>query len=365
VTVTAAGYEGELRVDGERVAALPLTTFTMCPGLRVVEAVASGRAVWSAVLDTEETDLVLDLAPRPSAVLVGAEWPATWAATLSAWSQRQRIAPPPGADLTRREAWTAVPLPGGTDLAVGVIPRAGVAGADRVVLYGPTLQEIEDPASPPPPAKPRWSRASLEVVLVDGGPGSVVVTAVSPGGPAATAGLLPGDRIVAISGRTVASAEAAREAIATAAIGAKLEIDVASPERTVRKVDCTTSLAPVFASFRGGGFSPVVLAAWASVDAAAGGTDALLALANLAVLLERSGRSEDAQPLWRRVRALGGGALQARASYAVGVGLQSAGKGAEAVEAFRQARSAALGRGDAVLAAAAGDRLADLGVASR
>jgi hypothetical protein len=99
------------------------------------------------------------------------------------------------------------------------------------------------------------------------------------------------------------------------------------------------------------------------VDAAAGGPDGAAALANLASLLERAGRNAAALDAWRRVRAVGAGALAARAAYAVGAGLQAEGTRAEASEAFGQARTGGAASGDVALAAAAGDRLADLGVA--
>jgi tetratricopeptide (TPR) repeat protein len=89
------------------------------------------------------------------------------------------------------------------------------------------------------------------------------------------------------------------------------------------------------------------------------------ALANLAILLEGSGREATALEAWRRARAIGGGALAARAAYALGAGLQADGKRVEAIEAFGQARSEGLLGGDPALAAAAIDRLADLGVAPR
>ena len=76
-------------------------------------------------------------------------------------------------------------------------------------------------------------------------------------------------------------------------------------------------------------------------------------------------RAASALEAWRGVRAIGGGALAARAFYALGAGLQADGKRAEAIDAFGQARTEASLNGDAALAAAASDRLADLGVAPR
>ncbi len=365
VTVTGADYEGELRVDHERVASLPLTSFTMCPGQRAIEVIAAGRVVWSAELSTEESDLALDLAPRPSAALVGASWPKSWAATTAAWSLHGRVNPPEAADLTTREGWGAVSLPPGTDLAAAVIAGTGVAGVERIVLYSPALHEVEDRMSPPATAVLRWIVAAVGAVLVDSREGAVLLAATSPAGPAARAGLLPGDRLVAVAGRPVSTAASAGTAIAASRIGETLVLEVASPSGPVRTVECATSPGPLPAPLPGEDASRVVRAAWAQVDAAAGGPGAAQALFNLAILLENSGREAAALDAWRRVRELGRGALAARAAYALGAGLQAEGKRVEAIEAFGQARSAAALNSDPALAAAASDRLADLGVAPR
>jgi hypothetical protein len=364
VTATGAAYEGELRVDGERTASLPLTTFAMCPGLRTIEVVASGRVVWSGSLIAEDSDLTLDLTPRPNAVLVGAAWPKSWDVATAAWSLRGRFDPPAGASLSTREGWQRIPLPPGTDLAVGVVPGAGVAGDERVVLYGTALQELEEPASPPRPSAPRWMMGSLGVVPVDDGSGSVVFASISPSGPAASAGLLPGDRVIAVGGRGVANAAAARETIATLDVSAKVVLDVASPGGAARKIECQVSAEPRLAATKDE-TSRALRAAWASVAAAAGGSDATAALANLALLLERAGRESAARDVWRRVRGAGDSGLTARAAYALGAGLEGSGKRDEAIAAFTEAKSEAASNADPALAAAAVDRLADLGVAPR
>ncbi len=365
VAVTGASYEGDLSVDGARIASLPLTSFSMCPGVREIEVRASGRVVWSGAVDAPEADLTIDLTPRPGAALVGAEWPKAWDAALASWSQRGRLGLPAGADLAATSGWSSVTLPNGTDLAVGVIPSGGVAGDDRVVLYSPALQRVEDRASAPAASHPRWSEGSLGAAMADGPGGTVLVASVAPGGPAARAGLLPGDRIVTISGRPAASTASARDSIAAAAPPAKVLLEIAPPAGPARRVECETSAAPAAPRSDGESDSPIVRAAWASADAAANGPESAFALAALASLLERAGRDAAALDAWRRARAIGGGALTARAAYAWGAGLQARGNSAEAIEAFTQARSGATASGDAALAAAAADRLADLGVAPR
>lgn len=365
VAATGAAYEGELRVDGARVASLPLSAFDVCPGSRTIEVVASGRVVWAGSLSADAIEPTIDLSPRPNAVLVGTEWPGSWSAVRAGWSVMATLPAPDGADLTTREGWSRVALPAGTDLAVGVIPRAGIAGDERIVLYGPLLQQVEERAAPPDATRPVWREATLGADFAEDRAGRVLVVSVVTGGPAAGAGLLPGDRIVAIAGQAVTDALAARDVIAKSEVGAPLALSVEPPSGPTRRVTCTTASRPLPAPPAGDKASPVLRAAWAAVDAAAGGADAAVALANLASLLDRAGRDEAALTAWRRVRALGGTGVAARAAYAVGVGLQSAGKSGDAIESFRQAGTEASAAGDLALAAAAADRLADLGVAPR
>ena len=364
VTVTGATYSGELRVDGERVAALPLTSFTTCPGDRKIEAVTSGRVVWSGRIAAEEADTALDLAPRPNVALAGSHVPAAWTAIEAGGSVGSPLPLPKGVDLMTSEGWQGVALPQGTDLALGVIPGQGVAGDERVVLYSPALQEVEAPVSPPSAKRPSWRRATIGAVLVDDASGSVMIASVAPGGAAAKAGLGAGDRLVSIAGRAASKAVAAHDTIEKAGPNTALALIVASPGGAPRKVDCLTSEEMRLAVLAHDD-SRVLAAAWASVDVAVGGPGAGVALASLATWLDQAGRDAAALAAWERVRQLGVDALAARAAYAVGAGRQAQGKRSEAVEAFGQARALATARGDVATAAAAGDRLADLGVAGR
>jgi hypothetical protein len=362
VTAAGAQYPGELRIDGERVASLPLTSFSMCPGVRSLEVAAAGRVVWSGTITTEESDVTLDFTPRPNVVLVGSAWPKSWDDVLSVWSRKDRIDAPAGVDLFSREGWESIPLPPGTDVALGVVSHAGVGGGDRTVLYSPALREVEDRAAPPTLASPAWVATTIGIVPVDGPAGAVIVGSVSPQGPAGKAGLLAGDRVLSIGGRSVASAAAARGVITGLGNKVPVALEVASPALPPRKIEC---LPETVLSIRDDGGSRAVRAAWASVDAAAGGADGPLALFQLAMLLESAGQDAAALAAWRGVRAAGSGALSARAWYAEGTGLQAAGKRPEAIEAFKRAKTEGLAIGDPTLVAAADDRLADLGVASR
>jgi hypothetical protein len=365
VATTGAAYAAELHIDGEAVASLPLETFTMCPGRREIEVVASGRVVWSGTLDAGEADLTLDLSPRPNCVLVGAEWPKAWGPAASAWSLRGRVDPPAGADLATAAGWAKVELPQGTDLALGVLPRAGVAGEDRVVLYSPSLGRLEERPVPPPTGRPAWTEPSAGASFADG-PAGVVAVTVAPGGPAAAAGLVAGDRVTAAAGRKVSRASEVDAAVVAAA-GTRLALEIAPPAGERRALEMATVQRPRLDPDAGEPEGAIVRAAWCAAVAAAGGSDAAAALAQFAVLLERAGRDASAVDAWRKLRAVAGDrlALAARADYALGVASMSAGRPAEAAERFGRARSEATTSGDVGLASAAADRLADCGVAAR
>jgi hypothetical protein len=365
VTATGAAYAAELRIDGEAVASLPLETFAMCPGRREIEVVASGRVVWSGTLDAGEADLTLDLSPRPNCALVGAEWPKAWGPAASAWSLRGRVDPPAGADLATAAGWGKVVLPPGTDFALGVVPRGGVAGEDRVVLYSVALGVVEESPVPPNPACPIWGVASVGAAFADGPAGAVAVRVV-PGGPAMAAGLVAGDRVTAAAGRKVARASEVDAAV-LAAGGSKLALEIAPPSGERRVVELAPVERPSLGNGSGGTGSAIVRAAWSAAVAAAGGSEAAPALANLALLLERAGRDAASVEAWRKLRAVAGDrlALAARADYALGVASMSAGNAAEAAERFGRAKTEAETAGEFGLAAAAADRLADCGIAAR
>ena len=106
----------------------------------------------------------------------------------------------------------------------------------------------------------------------------------------------------------------------------------------------------------------IVRGAWAAAEGAAGGPDAASALANLAVALEAQGRAAESVEAWRRAKALDASTFGVRADYALAVDLASRGKVAEAKDLFRRVRESAEPAGELAIGAAAGDRLADLGV---
>ena len=364
VVATGASYPGELRIDGERAASLPLESFSMCPGLRRIEVVASGRVVWAGEVAGEESETTLDFTPRPNVALIGTAWPDGWGAAASTWSTGPGSALRSGADLGRTDGWRSVKLPASTDLAVAVLAGAGPAGADRVVVYSPLLARTEDVPRAPAPGPPAWRKGSIGATLADRGASSVVVAEARPGGPAAAAGLAAGDRITSIGGRPVTRAAAARGIVEAAARGDALALDITNPAGETRRITVTVASEPRLDAPEGGP-GPAFVAAWASSQAAAGGADAPLALGVLANLLEREGRAAAALDAWRKARAVGDGALAARAAYALGAAAQAEGNAKEAATLFERARAEAEASRDAALAAASRDRLADLGVTAR
>jgi tetratricopeptide (TPR) repeat protein len=359
---------GELRVDGERVADLPPKgPVEVCAGVRRIEVRSGGRTIWAETVEVPIGDpLTLDVRPRPNAVLVGADrWPAELASLEGAWSTIAAVEVPAGADLTTREGWARVEIPGEADLAVAVLPRTGPAEADRFALRSPLLGTVVPFGIPPDPSRPRWTRADLGLQAVDAADGGLVVVEVRPSGPASRASIAPGDRLRTLSG--VAVPDRAAWTLETSSIAAGGEVSVEFERDGARR---TASIA-VEEAFRAGlvPLDPLrrsVHAAWAAAVGAGGGTEAAAAWIDLGVLLEEEGRAAPAlaalrRSVWPARRGIGSGTVD----YLFGRILDAMGRDDEAREAL--ARAAA---GDArfhdddgpEVAPAAADRLADLGV---
>jgi hypothetical protein len=334
---------------------LPADTFTVCPGSRAIEVVASGRIVWSGTIEAEETDRTVDLSPRPNVVLVGDEWPPAWRDFAGSVSLHGRVASDPAWNLRTPGGWKDVALPPDTDLAVAVSPA-------EVYLYGPASRAVAEAEAPPAPSASRWSVSRLEASIVDAD-GGVLVAGVAPGGGAAKAGLAPGDRIVALEGKSVGSAAQLSAGLNTSGAGSTVALKVTSPAGEERTLVVPLVLDPLV-TVPSDPVAALVRGAWAAAEGAAGGPDAAAALATLAVLLEREQLTGPAAEAWRRAKTLDAGSFGVRADYALAADLAARGKKSEAVELFRRARESAAARGDLVLAAAAADHLADLGVSA-
>jgi membrane-associated protease RseP (regulator of RpoE activity) len=212
----------------------------------------------------------------------------------------------------------------------------------------------------PPPARPTWAGSRVDAELVEHG-GGVLVASVKPGGSAERAGLAPGDRIVAVSGKDVATVEAVRLRLDAMPPGSAAALRVISPGKEARTISPTLLSDPRLV-VPDDPVDAIVRGAWAAAEGAAGGPDAASALANLAVALEAQGRAAASVEAWRRAKALDTSTFGVRADYAVAVDLASRGKTAEAKDLFRRIRESSEPTGALEIEAAAGDRLADLGV---
>lgn len=368
LAITGSPKGAEVRADGDVLGTVPLRGATLCAGVHRVEVRSGGRAVWRDDVELpEQGTLAVEVSPRPFAVLFGADtWPRDLEEIPRAMGSGAGLAIPDGFSPESAESLRAV-LPPDTDLAAVVSPSTGGAPA-RIYLWSPVLGKGLPLSGPVVEARrPSRSRPSLGWRVVDsaeaGGP---VVATVLAGGPAASAGAFPGERITSIGGRPVSSAAEARGTERGLEEGEPVTIALAGIDGTPRNVTMTPRSSPIVASATELTPSTLIGAAWASVDAASG--EDAIALATLAEMLLDSGRYEASAAAWRRVRfedrpGIGPGT----AAYGLGRALQGLGDEAGAKEAFRRAADS---RGTArtdegpAIAPAAADHLADLGVAA-
>jgi tetratricopeptide (TPR) repeat protein len=360
----------EVFLDGEPAGRLPREPLEVCPGLHRVEVRHGGRAVWISREELAEAeDRRIEIVPRPSIVLLGAEqWPEGLAG-LSRYSLLEARPSPPEADLSNAASWQAVDLPRDADLALAVV-RSG--GAETWYLYAPLLAAASRLENPGSLARPVWTGPSWGWFLADAEPGGPVIVIDAPaGGPAALAGLEAGDRLVSLGGFDVATAERARSVLALASPDSPLAVAWrTAADGSLRIADLRAVRTPLLDP---GPFSDAtrasVRAAWAVVDALCDPEQAAAALSNLALLLGDAGLGEQAIETWRRVRwHERAGIGQGTARYYLGRELQRAGRDGEAAEAYRAAAASAATVFDDAgppVAPAARDRLAALGFESR
>ncbi len=369
-TIALAGMTpaAEVRIDGERVPVSDTGGIEACVGERHVEVRAGGRVVWTGRIEVPLADrFELDVSPRPNAVLVGApRWPAALAASERAFSTRAILEIPEGSDLTESGGWARTTLPPDTDLAIAVIPHDGAAGGERWVLFSPLLKRTVRLAAPPEPARPRLTIPSAGLSVVDDA-GEVVVAALRDGGGGAVAAVRPGERVLSVDGRAVASARAFHDSVLAADPGGTSSLRVALPGAPPRDVTVALAPSPLVGAFPEEAAGRAIHAAWCASIGAAGGPDAPAARTDLGLLLEAEGLGAVALDAWRRAAwparsGVGAGTVD----YLAGRVLADAGREEEAREALRRAAAAAaqFGNDDGPeIAPAAADRLADLGVA--
>jgi tetratricopeptide (TPR) repeat protein len=372
----AGGTPGaEILWGGESVATLPTEgPVALCAGSKLLEARASGRAVWRGSIEIpEEGALEVDVAPRPNAAIFGAErWPAELEPLSRSFGWMAGLPLPERADLATPGGWESVVLPPDTDLAVAIVASgAPVATSPRVYVFSPWLGTVTQVTQPPDRiARPAWSKPLLGWRLVDAGAAAPMVADVVAGGPAARAGVTAGERVVAIGGRSVAAVVDVEAAAVESNAGVATEVAlVAAGGGAPRSVKIVPVASPLVREPEGATtVERAVAAAFAAVDGA-GSADAPAALATLGAILLREGQAGRAIDVLRRVRFDGRpGVGDGTVAYMLGRALEFLGRDEEAREAFSKARASnatAVSDEGPEVGPAAADHLADLGVTAR
>jgi hypothetical protein len=213
-------------------------------------------------------------------------------------------------------------------------------------------------------ARPSWTAYVWGVATADAPwEPSVVVAVIAAGSPAASAGLVPGDRIVAVDGTPVTTSRALAETLAAGGPERTLRWRTAAGE--TREAALTARPTIRLPSQRPPVEDAMRLAAWAVADAAYDPAQAAAPLATLAWMLSVHDRPQLAIDVWRRVRleeraGIGAGTIS---SY-LGRDLERVGRDADAAAAYRLAAASAgtvIDDAGPAVAPAARDRLADLG----
>jgi hypothetical protein len=373
VALRGGPARGDVLIDRKKVARLPAETIETCPGERTLAVALGGRVIWQQTLVLEEgRERTLEVEPRPNVVLVGTE---RWPDALSEMGQKfnlvERLDRPDNADLDTPEGWTALRIPSDVDLVFGLVPARRQGAADRWYLYSPILREVTRiEAAPPSSERPEWTRVTWGFDTVDtlvGGTNRVV--RVQSGGPAARAGLAPGDRVVEVAGREVENSMQIEATLKLARADKPVRLKWVDPEGQTGEADMTGNVSPLLVARLERVDEAIVRAAWAELDADVGDPQRVdSALANLGLLFLDHGNYALAVDIWRRVdwgsrAGIGEGTKQ----YYLGRALEGEGREDEAVAAYRKAEasaSTAFTDDGPPVALAARDRLADLGVSN-
>jgi len=303
-TLAVTGLEGAtLSVDGARKGLLPMGPFAACAGPRLVEVDRGGRRLWSGTVEVHEGEpQPVTLAARPNLCIEGSD-PPPWA---EAWNVGTRCAQ---ADVV----WSGKDArPTSVD---GVIPP------DAPLLHGPPVRQ----------------RLTLGVGLADGERfGAARIVRVRPEGPAARAGVRPGERIVALQGKPVRTAAEAEAALAGAS-AEPLELTLEGGAGETRKLRVTPTLTPVLPAPPADPAQAALRAAWAAAESAARPDD-VAAAADLVLSLAAAGRTEDALAAWRgRTWPARSGISGETVAYFLGRALQAGGDAGDGAKALAEA----------------------------
>ena len=371
LAITGEPSGTRVRVDDEFVGTAPAEAIRICPGERVVDVERDGTLLYRTEIEvTDGVSVRIEFAPRPNVALVGVRsFPVGFEAMAKTFNiAERRIVPDAPSDLETTAGWERLGLARDVHLGLAVLAPGGPGEPARRLLYSPILGTVTRlDVAPVRPGRPSWTVNAIGAVVVDsriGGPARVA--AVRREGPADRSGLRVGDRIVAVDDVVVPGAAAFRRAVEDSDPGATLGLRVQGVDGTNRELPLVGVASPRIADPATEPGGAAIRAAWAHQHAFAFPTDAAAALANLARLLEDSGREQRALATWRRVRwpdreGIGPGTV----AYQIGRLSLAEGREDEAATAFREAASSrATARYDdgPAIAPAARDYLADLGV---
>lgn len=353
----------ELRVDGRRVATLPVESVQACPGERDIQAVYADRLLWSERLTLiEGVPRTIEIRARPNLVLVGLDHLPRELEWLAASVNVLRIVEAsPDADFSHTTTWHGLSLDRQTDLALAPDADTRQGTASSWWLYSPVLRSLNSLAGVSDATEPVWRTSTWGWTLVDAG-GPLVVERLDASGV-----LEVGSHILTAAGRAVTNVAELRALLDEAVDLGAIDLEWLNPDGTSASGRLAATKGPWLQELGERGISDAFRAAWAVVAAESRASYAPAALANLALLFGAHGEHELALRTWRRVdwperAGIGAGTV----AYYLGRELQALGRDREAIEALRRA-AISLGRAETdagpPVAPAARDRLTDLGQA--
>ena len=376
--------KAQVVVDGTAAGAAPLSLPGQCAGKRRVQVKLPGAGQWLGDVDVRaNTTTSINPPMRITLAFVGvarADAAATappvgekdLTTTLQTLTSYNVVAPAAGlpdtmllraaggGDPLTKERIAEVAAATGADILVDAVPAEGAFEQKlrltiRSIHYGfkETLQvDPDDPKDAQILLKRLEGKVALsapwlglDLIEVERAPNPLVLS-VAAGGPAATAGVKPGDAIVAVAGGAVASPLDAAKATSALREGSQISISVQSPGGAPRQVNVKVASAPVMVRGAATSLCPPVLAEIMSLRAKADpavagqpGVERTSALLTLADLLMRSNQPDAAlaAALANLQLADGPGLSAGTVDYLRGSCLLKLGRKADAAEALKRA----------------------------
>jgi hypothetical protein len=361
----------EVLIDGRPVGWLSPVEIDVCPGLRRIDVRRGGRLLWGASVEAPEgREVPVAVSPRPNLVLAGDD---AKAAELGdgplPFNVREDDARPSSRRVTEPEGWSRIDYASDVDLVLAVVPGTTRGMPKRWYLYSPVLRIVVAVR----PAdferalreRPRWEEPAWGMGVLDTVSHGALIVETRRGGPAWSAGLRAGDRVVEVGGRAVERAREVRATLAAASTTAPIGIRWIAADGETRQAELRGVASPRLAPVHEPGLDSALRAAWAAADAHGESRTASAALANLALMFSAFGRHEAAAEAWSRVSWDGrSGVGDGTRHYFLGRELEALGRETAAIDAYRRAAasdSTAFHDDGPRVAPAAADRLADLG----